>query len=112
MESIKQKLLIAIKRSNKAYTYYLKDKKYYQAKRIYKANEIVYNLLGEYIFIADKSHHDDIIDYIFHLEDWFEQFVAHEKLLNDSLNLDSCFSFIRKEESPSFPKQFVDELSV
>ena len=109
---IKEKLLIAIKRSNKAYTYYLKNKKYYQAKRIYKANEIVYNLLGEYLFIADKSYHDDIIDYIFHLEDWFEQFSVHENLLKDSLNLDSHFSFIRKEESPSFPKQFVDELSV
>jgi hypothetical protein len=112
MENTKQKLLIAIKRSNKAYLYYIEDQKYFQAKRIYKANKVVYELLSLYLFEAKDKYHIDIIDYIFHLEDWFEQFQEHEYLLKETLNLDTIFVFNRKAKSPAFPSIFVNELSV
>ena len=112
MENVKQKLLIAIKRSNRAYMYYLEDQKYFQAKRIFKANEVVYELLNGYLFEIEDNSHKDIIDFIFHLEDWFEQFKEHEFLLKETLNLDTVFVFKRKEKSPAFPSNFINELSL
>jgi hypothetical protein len=38
------------------------------------ANQEVYDLLSKYIYKCDDAIIDVVVSYIFHLEDWFEQF--------------------------------------
>src|SRR5690625_6580936 len=49
----------AIQRSEKAYSEYIGEKKYYQAFRIKRANEVLYNLLEEYLFYCEKSRSEE-----------------------------------------------------
>ena len=100
MNEIIQKILFNLERSETAYKLYAPGKKYYQALRIYKANQTIYALL-----IANTHLWTDIkeimMKYLFHLEDWFEQF--EEEVRIKKPNLDSTFSFRRFEDSSPFP---------
>ena len=102
-----EKLIRAIERSQNAYQLYLKEKKYYQALRIFAANEKVYELLNIYIYECDEEMLSDIIAYLFHLEDWFNQFLFLE---SQNPGLEDVFIFNRFNQSPSFPKNFFKAL--
>ncbi|AZA85006.1 hypothetical protein C1637_22260 [Chryseobacterium lactis] len=99
--TINNKLLRALDRSEKAYALYLHNKKYFQALRIYNANKNIYELLNEYIYTCEEKDTPLVIEYIFHLEDWFNQFETEE-----STNLADVFVFHRLEGAISFPKNF------
>lgn len=107
MKQIKNNLKRAIIRSTKAYQLYLSNKYYYQALRIYHANQIVYVLLNEYYNICDEVDMEHVLNYIFHLEDWFEQF---KQLQKTNPNLKECFVFERFADSPAFPSDFLNLL--
>lgn len=109
MNDLISKLQISLIRCNQAYEMYNDEKKYYQAKRIYKANLKVYNFLEEYLYTNPKSK-EMIINFIFHLEDWFEQFYELEINLKKDLNLNSEFMFLRLDKSPSFPNDFLEKI--
>lgn len=101
------KLKLALDRCNKAYELYKEEKKYYQAKRIFKANIELHNILKEYLYLNPKRA-DETINFIFHLEDWFEQFQELEKSKKMDLKLTSEFVFDKLSGSPSFPINFLD----
>ena len=108
MNKLTHKIKRAIHRSQIAYGFYTQNRLYYEALRIYKANQQVYDLLNIYIYKCDDEILDVVTSYIFHLEDWFEQFKVLE--LNMP-KLDNQFVFIRFEDSPAFPKNFLDLIS-
>lgn len=105
----KQKIIRAIERSNLAYKLYLEDKKYYLAKRIYKSNLKLYNLLEEFLYNEEFGNVEEVLLFLFHLEDWFEQFKTLELSLGDTLNLESEFVFNRLKHSPKFPSHFLNK---
>lgn len=96
------KLIRAIKRSELAYSHYVENKQYFQALRIYKANQKIYELLNEFIFSCPDQLVSDVINYIFHLEDWFEQFDQH----SSGKQLSDRFVFDRMDYSIVFPSDF------
>lgn len=102
------KIKVLKSRSEFAYQEYLKNKKYYQAKRIYSANIELMALLKEFQFLCDNTILVDLYRYIFHLEDWFLQF---EKLERGIHNLDEDFVFTRLEYSFQFPSEFFNKLN-
>lgn len=95
----KKRINLAIIRSEKAYRYYLKDKLYFQALRIYKANEILYNLLQEYQLNCSNEEQEKICNYIFHLEDWMLQFEDNKIKVKSPIEI---FIFERWKESIPF----------
>lgn len=105
--TLKEGIKRSIKRSEKAYELYLGKKLYYQALRIFKANEMVYELLNEFIYECEEPYLDDVFIYIFHLEDWFESFRLLEK---SKPALEDSFVFERLKESPAFPSGFIDNV--
>tara|TARA_B110000971_G_C19983620_1_gene488515 strand:- start:970 stop:1299 length:330 start_codon:yes stop_codon:yes gene_type:complete len=109
MKKLKFKLRIAMQRSELAYDLYLVDKKYFQAKRIQKSNIELYKILSKSIYRKDIKNTEIVFNFLFHLEDWFEQFEEHKnKMLNITLN--SEFVFSRLENSPIFPKEFLKNI--
>lgn len=107
--NIKKDLKRSIERSQKAYELYCEDKLYYLAKRIYEANKSVYELVNQYLFCCNIEEVEDVINYIFHLEDWFLQF---EKEKTKVKKLDEEFIFVSFDKSISFPKKFIDNLTL
>lgn len=107
--NLKERLKRSILRSQMAYKFYLNDKKYYQALRIFRANETIYYLLEEFLFECETSQLDEIFEYIFHLEDWFESFKSMEKT---KPALEDIFIFERLEGSPGFPGSFVENVLI
>lgn len=105
---LKQKIIRSIGRSATAYNLYKNDKMYYQALRIFKANKKIYKLLVQYSYSSDESIVEEVYHYIFHLEDWFEQF---NKFANDSVQLEDVFVFERLENSIPFPSDFINKLN-
>jgi len=99
---LKNKLLIAMDRSQMAYELYGRNKMYYQAQRIYKANIEVYNLLQEFLYIAEPKDSKAIINYIFHIEDWVEQFNSSVHILEP--RPEDLFVFERLLNSIEYPK--------
>lgn len=99
-------LIFQIQRSQKAYDLYLKNKYYYQALRILSANKEIYRLLTENAGFWTDDNKDKIIGYIFHLEDWFQQFEQLRKTNNPTL--ETPFVFIRLQESIPFPKDILE----
>lgn len=97
----------AIGRSQKAYELYISEKKYFQALRIKYANTAIYELLEIYLYECTEDEIEWVQQYIFHLEDWFNQF---EKLENDLPSLESEFVFQRLKDSPEYPKIFVNKI--
>jgi hypothetical protein len=103
-------LIQAIARSELAYQHYLKDQKYFQAIRIYNANKLVYNTLESLLFVDICLDKEKIIDFIFHLDDWFSQFNESVELRSFSLN--DVFVFERVEGMFPFPKDFISEIKI
>ncbi|WP_298999901.1 hypothetical protein [uncultured Tenacibaculum sp.] len=102
------KIKVLKERSEFAYKEYLKNKKYYQAKRIYSANKELIILLKEFQFLCDDNILADVYRCIFHLEDWFLQFEKSEKEIE---SLDEDFVFVRLEHSFQFPSEFFNKLN-
>lgn len=105
--TLKNKILRSIQRSTAAYELYKEDKMYYQALRIFKANQMVYELLNEFALVCEESIANDVHHYIFHLEDWFEKF---NHSVTSSLQLEDVFAFERLKNSIAFPSDFVNKL--
>lgn len=104
---LRKQLKRAITRSESAYESYLKEKKYFQALRIKKANLVLYQLLEDYLFICKDSEVQDIIEFLFHLEDWQSQFEVHEK---EKFELEENFVFEKLSDSFSYPKAFTEKI--
>jgi hypothetical protein len=104
---MEEKIIRAILRSEMAYQLYSIEKTYYQSKRIFNANLVIHELLVDYSFICEEDIIDDTLNYIFHLEDWFLQYIDLEKSVSD---LQQEFVFQRFKNSPSFPKHIKSKL--
>jgi hypothetical protein len=98
-----QQLLRAVLRTESAYEYYIKHKRYHQAIRIYQANRTLYDFLCMYSLDCNEEILDLVFDYIFHLEDWFAQF---KRLKKTNPRLEDSFEFEKLENSISYPKDF------
>ncbi|PZD76620.1 hypothetical protein [Mesonia sp. K7] len=105
--TIKEKLQRTIRRSEIAYNAYKDQQLYYQALRIYQANKQLYNFLEAYLLECEVSDQDDVCEYLFHLEDWMNQFREHEE---KNKNYTSVFVFERWKGAIPFPKEFVEKL--
>ena len=101
-------LIQAIERSEFAYQLYLKDKKYFQAIRIYSSNKLIYNILESMLLEDNGLDKKKIINFLFHLDDWFSQF--NEAVESRSFGLNDTFVFERIEGMFPFPKDFISEL--
>lgn len=104
MNSIK-KLIRAIERSELAYQLYQKEKKYFQAIRIYNSNKLIYSILESILIEENGLDKNMIVKFIFHLDDWFSKF--NETLESRSFLLNEKFVFERIEGMFPFPKDFV-----
>jgi hypothetical protein len=104
---IKKKLQRVIERSENAYEAYRKQQLYFQAIRIYQANIQLYGLLEDYLLECEDTEQEAVCEYLFHLEDWMNQFKAYEEK-NPAYT--SSFIFDRWEGAIAFPKQFVEKL--
>ncbi|MFA5619188.1 MAG: hypothetical protein WDA08_02640 [Weeksellaceae bacterium] len=103
---IKENLKRAILRSELAYEHYKSDKLYFQALRIFSANQEVYKNLVEYSQTCNEEELQDVFNYIFHLEDWFNQF--ENEMLHVELN--EVFVFERLEKGIAYPNEFIKKL--
>ena len=103
----KNKLIIAIERSQAAYQNYGLDKKYIQALRIYNANQEVYKLLQKLLY-QSKTNKEEIFNYLFHLEDWFATFESAVE--SGQPQLGDFFAFERISGSIAYPKEFYSNL--
>lgn len=106
-KNIRRGLIRSIERSQAAYELYKAEKKYYQALRIKKANIRVYELLESFLLECQENEISVIQNYLFHLDDWFHQFVELEK---SNLSLESEFIFERFDSSPSFPRDIIETI--
>jgi hypothetical protein len=88
-----------------AYELYMTEKKYYQALRIWEANKETYKLLLVFLYDCNEEELETVLNHIFHLEDWFNQFEESKKVVP---NLESEFFFTRFKGSPKFPKHIID----
>lgn len=107
--SIEKKIIRSIQRSEAAYKLYLEDKLYFQALRIYNSNVLVYNLLNDFVFSCEELILNDVLEYIFHLDDWFLQFKQTEDKLQPSS--EDLFVFDRLNKSIPFPAGFINMLN-
>lgn len=98
-------LIQAIERSDLAYQLYLKEKKYFQAIRIYNSNKLIYSILESILIEENSLDKNEIINFIFHLDDWFSQF--NETFESRSFALNEIFVFERIDGMFPFPKDFV-----
>jgi DNA-directed RNA polymerase specialized sigma subunit len=105
MISIRKKIYRSVSRSQVAYELYITEKKYYQALRIWQANKEIYKLLLDFLYYCNEEELGTVQNYIFHLEDWFNQFEELEKVV---VSLESEFFFKRFKGSPEFPKRIID----
>lgn len=103
-EILLKKIMFNFVRSQKAYVYYCNDRNYLQALRIFRANNEIYNLLTSNCDVWLQSL--PIIDYLFHLEDWFEQF----KILENTVcpKLEDVFIFKRIDTAMEYPKDIIE----
>ena len=101
-------LIQVIERSEFAYKLYQKDKKYFQAIRIYNSNKLIYTILELMLLDDNCIDKNKIINFLFHLDDWFSQF--SEAIESRSYSLNETFVFDRIEGMVPFPKDFISEL--
>lgn len=104
MNEIISALTFHIYRSEIAYSYYLKEQKFFQALRIYEANKEIYNLITAHGYLW-KDEHVEIIKYLHHLEDWFVQFDF--LVLNNNPSPNDTFVFNRYENAIAYPKNII-----
>lgn len=102
------KLIKAIERSEMAYQLYFNDKKYFKAIRIYHSNKLIYTILESLLLEDNNLDKEDIIKFLFHLDDWFSQF--NDKVESRLVELNETFVFERIEGMFSFPKDFISEI--
>jgi hypothetical protein len=102
------KLIQAIERSELAYQLYLNDKKYFKAIRIYNSNKLIYTILESMLLEDNNLDKKNIINFLFHLDDWFSQFTDTVESLSFELN--ETFVFERVEGMFPFPNDFISEL--
>ncbi|RYG41573.1 MAG: hypothetical protein EOO01_24860 [Chitinophagaceae bacterium] len=107
--TLEERLLKAIERSEAAYHLYRDKKQYLQAKRIWSANTVIYSLLQEFYLQRKGTSAELTLRYIFHLEDWMASFEKHLEMLGNP-DLNATFVFEREETAIAFPKEFKDEL--
>lgn len=105
---IKTELKRNILRSQRAYELYKENGKFLCAVRIYKSNKRIYQLLESFLTICDEDIKNDVINYIFHLDDWVEQFECERELLKPKLA--DNFVFERHEFSIPYPGDFLEKL--
>lgn len=105
---IKTELKRNILRSQRAYELYKENRKFLCALRIYKSNKRIYQLLEKLLCTLDEEIKNDVINYIFHLEDWFEQFECERELKKPKLADD--FVFERYEFSIPYPIDFLKNI--
>ena len=106
--SIEKKIIRSIHRSTSAYNLYKEDKMYYQALRIFSANKKTYKLLVQYSYDCDEAILKEVYNYIFHLEDWFNQFTIHA---DKEMELETEFVFDRLKNSIPFPSDFINKIN-
>ena len=99
------KLIQAIERSELAYQLYLNDKKYFKAFRIYNSNKLIYTILESMLLEDNNLDKKNIINFLFHLDDWFSQF--NETVASRKFALNEKFIFERIEGMFPFPKDYV-----
>lgn len=107
---LKNKLKRAIERSNAAYLAYSEQKKYFMACRIYNANIQLYDFLESYLYEEDVLDEKEVFEYLFHLEDWFNQFDATVE--KQQPQLEDRFVFERLDGSYAYPTSFLDNLKI
>lgn len=107
--NIEKKISRSIHRSTSAYNLYKEDKMYYQALRIFSANKKIYKLLIQYSYRCDETVLVDVYNYIFHLEDWFQQFNKYAK---SNIELEQVFVFDRLKNSIPFPSDFINKINL
>lgn len=103
----RNKLILAIERSEAAYSYYIESPLFFKAQRIYNANRQVYYLLESYIF-EEEQEKEAIFQYLFHLDDWFGKF-QYEITIRRPKPEDN-FLFECTLGAIEFPKSFVSIL--
>ena len=106
--SIEKKIIRSMQRSTSAYNLYKEDKMYYQALRIFSANKKTYKLLVQYSYSCDEMILKEVCNYIFHLEDWFNQF---NKNADKPIELEAEFVFERLKNSIPFPSDFINKIN-
>lgn len=96
-----------IKRSEIAYQVYSRNKNYHNALHIFHANEIIYDKLNNLLKEQDLSESflELIINYLFHLEDWFLQFSILEL---EIVKPEQDFSFLPLEDNIPYPANFLE----
>lgn len=103
------KLKVSLTRTNEAYKlYHNSGRKFLFAMRIYKANIKIYEILEDFLVCCDESQFQDVINYIFHLDDWFFQF---EQLKKSNPKIDDEFVFERASGAIPYPSKFVKYLN-
>jgi hypothetical protein len=106
--NIEKKIIRSIHRSTSAYNLYKEDKMYYQAQRIFSANKKIYKLLVQYSYDCDEAILKEVYNYIFHLDDWFNQFHKHT---DKPIELEAEFVFDRLKNSIPFPSDFINKIN-
>lgn len=104
---IENQLIHAIFRSEKAYLKYNEHQLFFQALRIYNANKALYQLLEVYQLECTEDHLDETCNYIYHLEDWMNQFDQQRKAVK--LFTDR-FVFVRWDHAIPFSETFFEKL--
>lgn len=96
-----------IKRSEIAYQVYCKNKNYHHALHIFNANKIIYDELNDLLKERDLSNRllELIVNYLFHLEDWFLQFSVLEREVDSP---QQTFSFLPLDNSIPYPSEFLE----
>lgn len=102
-------LINNIKRSEAAYRIYSKHPNYHHALHIFHANKKVYTCLNDLLEleVMNKEVSIKVFDYLFHLEDWFLQFSALEKKVE---NIEDRFSFDSLKNSIPYPSNFLESI--
>lgn len=102
-------LINNMQRAEVAYQNYKISPSYHHAKHIYHANKMIYEELNRLLSQPANFSYDirQIIEYLFHLEDWFLQF---EKLENSIEDLEQEFIFMPFKNFISFPQYFKNSI--
>lgn len=106
---INNALINNIERSEEAYKVYKKGLTYHQALHIFYANTNVYKELNHLLsnYDIDQDLNRKIFDYIFHLEDWFLQFLNLEK---EVTCIEETFCFPSLRYSIPYPSKFLSDV--
>ena len=105
---IREELKNNIVRTQKAYELYKRETIYLCALRIYSSNKKIYNLLEDFLKVCDSNILEDVVIYLFHLDDWFNQFEETKRKLKPGL--EDIFICDALNVSVRYPKDFTTKL--